>query len=128
PCPSRPAVPVPFPLLPLSYDQSVTAMKLAAAAASAVPVLALWSLSRRIGASPMGAALLVVVPIYGTHLAVAYVAAVFGHAVDTLFLDWLAGHLDRITVPRVFATAALFTAVCALAYVSAVAPPPLLLV
>jgi hypothetical protein len=125
--PYSPAFHAPFALLPLSYDRIVTGMKLAAAAASAVPILALWSLSRRIGASPLGAALLVVIPIYGSHLAVAYVAAGFGHAVDTLFLDWLAGHLDRITVPRVFATAALFTAVCELAYVSAVTVLPVFL-
>jgi hypothetical protein len=125
--PYSPAFHVPFALAPIGYDRTVTAIKLGAAACSVVPILALWGLARRLEASILGAALLLFVPIYGKHLAVAYVAAMFGHAADTLFLGWLAGHVDGITIPRVFVSAALFTATCELAYVSAVTVLPIFL-
>jgi hypothetical protein len=110
----------PFVLGPKDYDALITAFKLYGAALSMLPVVFLWILSRTISASPLGAALLLVAPIYGRHLVVAFLPALLGHACDTAFLAWLAGHLRKITRPRYFWSAAVLVAICQLAYSSAV--------
>ncbi|MFI5183854.1 MAG: hypothetical protein ACHQNV_05615 [Vicinamibacteria bacterium] len=117
--PYTPAFHVPFALTRLGYDDMVTAVKLADVAWSVVPVLALGSLASTLGASPIGMALLLFVPIYGHHLSVVYLAAVFGHAVDISVLAWLARRLERIESWRVVVVAALLVALAELAYVGA---------
>jgi hypothetical protein len=123
--PYTPAFHVPFALSGAVYDEVVTSMKLAGAALAAVAIALAWALAGRLGASPAGAALLLAAPIYGVHLTLAYLPAVFGHVVDLAFLCWLAGHRERIRSPAVWATAALLVAACELAYVNAIVVMPL---
>jgi hypothetical protein len=122
--PYSPAFHWPFALSPLAYDALITAMKLAAAAVSTLPVVLVWALARRLDASVLGAAVLLVLPIYGRHLAVGYMPALLGHAVDLSFVFWLAGRIERPLPPREWWTAAAFVAACGLAYVSAVTTIP----
>jgi hypothetical protein len=117
--PYTPAFHVPFALTRLGYDDLLTAVKLADAAWSVVPIVALGSLASTLGASPLGMALLVFVPIYGHHLSVVYLPAVFGHAADISVLAWLARRLERIESWTVGLAAAAFVAVAELAYVGA---------
>jgi hypothetical protein len=125
--PYTPAFHAFFALTRLPYDGLVTALKLGTAAATVVPIVALWALARRWGASTLGCVLLLVVPTYVHHLGLAYLAALFGHAVDMLVLAWLAGHLRDVTRPRTFAAAALLVAASQLAYVAAVIVLPIFL-
>lgn len=118
--PYTPAFHLPFALLGLAYDDLITTMKLAAAAISIVPLVLVWALARRLGASPLGTLLMVFVPTYTSRLSFAFLPALFGHAVDVAFLFWLAGHLDRVRTPRVWAIGVAFVAACQLAYVSGV--------
>jgi hypothetical protein len=117
--PYTPAFHVPFALTRLGYDDLITAVKLADAAWSVVPIVALASLASTLGASPLGVALLLFVPIYGHHLSVVYLAAVFGHAVDISVLAWLARRLERIEGWRVALGGAALVALAELAYVGA---------
>ena len=118
--PYSPAFHLPFTVLPLGYDTLLLAMKLAAAAASVVPIFLTWALARRLGASVLGAALLVLIPTYTSRLTLAFLPALFGHAFDLALLVWLAGHLDLIRAPRTWLAGAGFVAACQLAYVSGV--------
>jgi hypothetical protein len=115
--PYTPAFHVPFALSRLGYDDLVTAVKLGAAVASVVPILALAALARGMGASLLGPALLLAVPVYAHHLSVTYLAALFGHAFDMTFVAWIARRLDRILVPPVLAASALLLALSELSYV-----------
>ena len=116
-----------FALTRLPYDALVTAVKLGATLATVVPIVALWTLGRRFGASMLGPALLLFAPAYVHHLGLAYLAALFGHAVDMIFLAWLARHWEALSRPRVFAAAAGLVAACQLSYVAAVIVIPILL-
>jgi hypothetical protein len=123
--PYTPAFHWPFALSGMAYDQIITAMKLAAAALSTVPIALAWVLARRLRASPWGALLVLAAPIYGLHLAVAYLPALFGHAFDLAFLCWLAFHRERLRNPAVWVAAAGLVAVCELAYVGGVIVLPM---
>jgi hypothetical protein len=125
--PYTPAFHAPFALTTLPSDRLITVLKLGAAAATVGPILALWSLCRRWRASTAGVFLLLLVPIYVHHLGLAYLAALFGHAVDMAFLAWLAGRVDRITVPATFLAASALTAACQLSYVGSVIVLPVFL-
>jgi hypothetical protein len=118
--PYTPAFHLPFAASALEYDRLITAMKLAGAAVSVVPLAMLWALARRIGASPLGAALMVAVPTYTSRLSFAFLPSLLGHAVDMALLLWLAGHLDRLREPRGLAAGAALVAASQLAYVSGV--------
>jgi hypothetical protein len=118
--PYTPAFHLPFAALPFDYDALLTAMKLTAAALTTVPLVLVWALARRLGASVVGAALMAVIPTYVSRLSFAFLPSLFGHAVDVAFLFWLAGNLDRIREPRVWVRGALFVSACQLAYVSGV--------
>ncbi|HEY2944117.1 MAG TPA: hypothetical protein VGN09_16910 [Vicinamibacteria bacterium] len=118
--PYTPAFHLPFALVPFGYDGLITAMKLAAAALTTVPLVLAWAIARRLGASVVGAVLMALVPTYVSRLSFAFLPALFGHAVDTAFLFWLAGNLDRIRERGVWLRGALFVAACQLAYVSGV--------
>jgi hypothetical protein len=118
--PYTPAFHLTFAALNLSYDARVEAMKLAAAAVSVVPLLLTWALARRLGAYPLGAALLVLIPTYTSRLSFAFLPALFGHAFDLALILWLAGHLDSIRLQRVWMAGAGWVAACQLAYVSGV--------
>ena len=118
--PYSPAFHVPFALLGLSFDATITAFKLAAAALTLVPLILLWPLARRVGASPAGVLLMVLIPTYTSRLALALLPSLLGHALDVLFLCWLAYRAERMSEPRVFVTGALLVAACQLAYVSGV--------
>jgi hypothetical protein len=116
--PYTPAFHLTFAALNLSYDTRLLAMKLAAAAVSVMPILLVWALARRLGASPLGAALLVLIPTYTSRLSFAFLPALFGHAFDLALILWLAGHLDSIRMPRTWVTGGAWIAACQLAYVS----------
>jgi hypothetical protein len=118
--PYTPAFHLPFALSGAGYDEVITLMKLAGAALSAAAIPLAGGIARRLRASPLVAVLLVGAPIYGVHLALAYLPALFGHALDLSFLCWLAWNRERIRSPAAWASAALFVAACELAYVSAV--------
>jgi hypothetical protein len=122
--PYSPAFHVPFAVSGLGYDTLLTAVKLAGAALTTIPVVLVWALARRLGASVLGAVLLLVLPIYGRHLAVAYMPALFGHAMDLALVLWLAARIDRPLGVREWATAAALVAACELAYVSGVVSVP----
>lgn len=125
--PYTPAFHLPFAIVPLEYDQRITAMKLGAAALTTVPIVAVAALARGMAGAPLGVLLMLFVPVYAHHLSVTYLAALFGHAVDMSFLAWLSNRLDRILSARVWLAAAALTAACELAYVSAVTVLPLFL-
>lgn len=125
--PYTPAFHLPFALVPLEYDQRITAMKLGAAALTTVPIVAVAALARGMAGSALGVLLMLFVPVYAHHLSVTYLAALCGHAVDMSFLAWLSNRLDGILSARVWLAAAALTAACELAYVSAVTVLPLFL-
>lgn len=116
-----------FALTSLPYDGLITAVKLGATLATVVPIVALWSLGRRFGGSLIGPALLLFAPVYVHHLGLAYLAALFGHAVDMVFLAWLARHWETLGRPRAFLAAATLVAACELSYVAAVIVVPIFL-
>jgi hypothetical protein len=118
--PYSPAFHLVFTLLPLTYDTLLLALKLTAAAVSVVPIFLTWAIARRLGASVLGAALLVVIPTYTSRLSFAFLPALFGHAFDLALLLWLAGHLDGLRQRQVWLTGAAVVAACQLAYVSGV--------
>ena len=118
--PYTPAFHLPFTLLPIGYDSLLVALKLSAAAISVVPIFLTWALARRLGLSPLGAALLVVIPTYTSRLSFAFLPALFGHAFDLALLCWLASHLDSLRVPRTWLAGAGWIAACQLAYISGV--------
>ena len=122
--PYAPGFHLPLAASSLPYDDLLTAEKLLGAAVSTLPIAFLFALARQIGASPLGAVLLLTAPTYGRHLAVAFLPALLGHAWDMGFLTWLAPRLERLRQPRVWVKAALFVAACQLAYVSAVTLVP----
>jgi hypothetical protein len=125
--PYTPAFHAFFAVTNLSYDALVTALKLGATLATVVPIVTLWALARRWEASTLGCILMLFVPIYVHHLGLAYLAALFGHAVDMIFVAWLARHIQDVTKARFFVIAALFVAACQLAYVTAVIVLPIFL-
>lgn len=118
--PYSPAFHVPFAASRLDYDRIITAMKLAAAAISTLPILLVFALARGLGISPLGAALMVVIPTYTSRLSYAFLPALYGHAFDLLLLVWLCRNRERLDRPRAFATGAALVAAAQLAYVSGV--------
>lgn len=118
--PYTPAFHLPFVAIAFGYDELIAAMKLAAAGLTTVPLVLVWVLARRLGASVLGAALMTVIPTYLSRLSFAFLPALFGHAVDMALVVWLAGRLDRVREPGVWAKGALLVAAGQLAYVSGV--------
>ena len=118
--PYSPAFHLPFAALALPYDTLLLAMKLTAAALSVVPLLLLWALARRLGASTAGAFLMVLIPTYTSRLSFAFLPSLFGHAVDMAFVLWIAGRIDGVEEKRAWLVGAAWVAACQLAYVSGV--------
>jgi hypothetical protein len=118
--PYTPAFHLPFAALRLPYDTLLLAMKLTATALSVAPLVLLWALARRLGASTAGAFLMALIPTYTSRLSFAFLPSLFGHAVDMAFLLWIAGRLDRVTERRTWLAGAASVAACQLAYVSGV--------
>ena len=118
--PYSPAFHLPFVALGLSMDATMTAMKLWAALLSIVPLVLVWALARRVGASTLGALLMLLVPTYTTRLSFAFLPALFGHAFDIGLLLWLVWRVERVTERRCFVAGALWVTACQLAYVSGV--------
>jgi hypothetical protein len=87
---------------------------------SVVPLVLVWALARRLGASTAGAFLMVLVPTYTSRLSFAFLPSLFGHAVDMAFVLWLAGRIDRVGEARTWLAGAAWVAACQLAYVSGV--------
>jgi hypothetical protein len=109
-----------FAFLPFGYDATLSVFKLAAAAFTTVPLVVVWTLARRLGAPPLGAALMLLVPTYTSRLSFALLPALFGHAADMLLVLWIAYNLGRLHERRTFLTGALIVGACQLAYVSSV--------
>lgn len=118
--PYSPAFHLPFVPLALDYDTRLTAMKLAAVAVSVVPLLLVWALARRLGASPLGAGLMLILPTYTSRLSFAFFPSLLGHTVDLAFVLWLVARCDRLREPAVLLQGALWVSACQLAYVSGV--------
>jgi hypothetical protein len=100
----------------LADDDLLTALKLAGAALSVVPIALVWVLATRTGIPPIGGALLALVPTYAGELTLGALPALFGHAMDVGLLLWVVIHLGRIPVLRVWAVGTLLVAACQLAY------------
>ena len=124
--PYAPGFHLPLAASGLPFDDLLTAEKLLGAAASTLPIAFLFLLARKTGASPLGAALLLVAPIYGRHLAVAFLPALFGHAWDVGLIAWLQTRKERLTAVPVWIATAVLVCACQLAYVSAVTLIPAL--
>jgi hypothetical protein len=96
-------------------------MKLWATVVSVAPIVLLYLLARRLGASQLGCALMVLVPTYTSRLSFAFFPALFGHAFDIGLVLWLSRFLPKLsTSPGVFAAGAALVCACQLAYVSGV--------
>jgi hypothetical protein len=111
---------VPFALVPLGYDATLTAIRVAGALLAALTIPSALLVARRGGLAPLGVVLLVFVPSYMAKLTVGALPAVFGHCVDMAFLAWLAGRAADLRKPRVLLLGVALVALCDLAYVSAV--------
>lgn len=118
--PYTPAFHLPFAAAGLDYDALVTAIKLGGVVASLVPLVLVWVMARRIGAAPLAAALMVVIPTYTSRLSFAFLPSLFGHAVDMALFTWLLTRLDRFPAPRTFLAGLGWVVACQLAYISGV--------
>ena len=118
--PYSPAFHIPFALLGLGYDSLLVALKLGAVAVSTVPIILVWAMARRLGISPLGAGLMVLVPTYASRLSFAFLPSLFGHAVDLAFLSWLVWRADALETRRAVLLGAAWVAACQLAYISGV--------
>jgi hypothetical protein len=118
--PYTPAFHVPFAMLSFAYDDLLTWMKLAAAAISVVPLVLVWAIARRVGAPPLGPALMLVIPTYTSRLSFVFLPATFGHAWDMALVAWLAAHLAGLRKPAMLVAGAVLVAASQLAYVSGV--------
>ena len=125
--PYAPGFHLPLAASGLPFDDLLTTEKLLGAAASTLPIAFLFLLARLTQTSPLGAGLLLVAPVYGQHLAVAFLPALFGHAWDVGLVAWLQAHLPRMTTPRVWLATGLLVCACQIAYVSAVTLVPALI-
>src|SRR5262249_26978452 len=110
--PYTPGLHLPFAAPGLGHAELLPALKLTAAAVTTIPLLLVFGLARRLGASVMGAALMAVIPTYTSRLSFAFLPALFGHAVDMAFVLWLAAHLDRLRERGVWLRGALFVSAC----------------
>ncbi len=118
--PYTPAFHLPFALLGLPYDSLLLVLKLAGAALSTLPLVLLWAMARRLGASPLGAGLMLVIPTYTSRLSFAFLPSLFGHAVDMAFLLWLISQAHALGTRRLVLAGGAWVAACQLAYVSGV--------
>ena len=118
--PYSPAFHVPFALAWPAYDDLLTWMKVLAAAVSVVPLALVWALARRVGAPPLGAVLMLLIPTYASRLSFAFLPATFGHAFDVALIAYLAGRLPVLQRPAAFLGGAALVAASQLAYVSGV--------
>lgn len=109
----------PFALFEGSLDQRIAWLKWAGAVLSVVPVLVVGALVRRWGLSLVALGALVVMPTYLSRLTFALLPALFGHAVEMLFLAWLAARYTGPWSARTITAGAFLLAACQLAYVSA---------
>jgi hypothetical protein len=109
----------PFAPFAASLDRRIAILKLAGAALSAVPILALGALARRWRFSPLGLYAMVLLPTALSRLSFGLLPALFGHAVEMLFVAWFARQEPGPSSSRTVVTGGLFLAACQLAYVSA---------
>ena len=116
--PYSPGFHLPLVPLPLDYDGLVTAMPIAAACWSTVPIAILWMMARRLGLSTTGALLMAFVPTYTSRLTFAFLPSLFGHAVDVGFVYWLSTRLDGPFPRSALLRGSLFISASQLAYVS----------
>lgn len=124
--PYSPAFHLPFALFGLGQDATITAMKLYGAALSLLPIALVWAVARRLGASSIGAALMLLIPTYASRLSFALLPALFGHVFDLALLLFLLGPLERLARPKGLVAGGLFVAGAELAYVSGVTHTALL--
>ena len=111
-----------------TLDATVTMLKTAGALLSAVPIVVLAFLAPRFGVSAWwAAAVLVAAPTAFVELSLGTVPATFGHALDALFLLWLAQTASRADRPSVIVQGTIALTVVALAYVSSALTVPVLL-
>lgn len=118
--PYTPSFHVPFAAAGLEYDSLLTAIKMGGVVVSLVPLVLVWVMARRIGASPAGAALMVAVPTYTSRLSFAFLPSLFGHAVDMALFAWLLARLDRLPASKTFAAGVAWVVACQLGYISGV--------
>lgn len=108
----------PFAALDATAERRIGWLKLWGALCSVVPILALGALARRWGLTLLGSAALLLVPTYASRLTLGLLPALFGHAVEMLFVVWVARLPGGRLSARVVATGTLLLAACQLAYVS----------
>lgn len=108
----------PFAPFVATMDERIAGLKVWGALVSVVPMLALGALARRYGLSSLGLAALLFVPTYVSRLTLGLLPALFGHAVEMLFLVWLSRQPSGRWPTRTIVTGVLLLAACQLAYVS----------
>ena len=128
--PYTPAFHLPFALFDISYDDLITALKLAAAAISTLPIALVWVFATRLGfqwAPLLSALTMVIIPTYSSRLSFAFLPALFGHFVDVTLLLFLFIQLPQITGKREWFQGSLLVAGSYLAYVAGVLNTTILL-
>jgi hypothetical protein len=108
----------PFAAFPATLDERIRGLKVWGAFVSVVPILAVGALARRYGLSLLGLGALLFVPTYLSRLTLGLLPALFGHAVEMLFLVWLAHRPAGRWPARTVATGVVLLAACQLAYIS----------
>ena len=109
---------LPVAALPLGYDDTITAIRLLGAAASALPIVLVAALARALRAPEWGAVLFAVAPTAVVELSLASVPALVGHCFDVALLVFLAARVLELAAPASVWRGALLLAVCQLVYVS----------
>ena len=109
---------LPVAALPLGYDDTITAIRLLGAAASALPIVLVAALARALRAPEWGAALFAVAPTAVVELSLASVPALVGHFFDVALLVFLAARLLELEARASVWRGALLLAVSQLVYVS----------
>jgi hypothetical protein len=111
----------PFAPFPATLDERIGGLKVCGALVSVVPILAVGALARRYGFSLLGLGAVLFVPTYVSRLSLGLLPALFGHAVEMLFLVWLSRQPAGRWSARTVATGSVMLAACQLAYVSVAA-------
>ena len=118
---------LPVAVLPLGYDDTITAIRLLGAAASALPIVLVAALARALRAPEWGAALFAVAPTPVVELSLASVPALVGLCFDVALLVFLAAHVLELPARALVLRGALLLAVAQLVYVSSPITSSLLL-
>ena len=117
----------PVAILPLGYDDTITALRFLGAAASAIPILLVAALARALRAPEWGAALFAVAPTPMVELSLASIPALVGQCFDVALVLFLATRILELPARTRVLQGALLLALAQLVYVSSPITSSLLL-